>query len=302
MLGGADPLESFSGYEPKKLFRATPSGRFEERAYVEGWDSRLDGRSLVTSDLDGDGDLDLVMYTRNGARLQLWENVAQNGHSLELELVSTKGHREADGSEVRVDGVAFPVLLARGYASAVDPAVHVGLGERTSGHVVVRWRSGAEEDFGVVPSGARWQLVEGKGMATQVRRFGAPRVATAPPWPQTLRELGLGPSEKPGPTVVQLFMQSCKPCREEVPKLKALAQRGVRVVSLGLHTAEELPRVKQALGLQWETRVLEPEVAEAFEGPQGLILPTVLVYDASGHLVRVISGAGTVEPVLGELR
>ncbi len=300
MGGGYDPNESFSGYEPKKLFHETPSGRFEETSFVEGWDSRLDGRSLVTADLDGDGDLDLVMTNRNRPQLQLWENVAKNGHALELSLQATKGHREADGAVVLVEGLgAFPVVLVRGYASAVDPAVHVGLGERTKVQVRVRWRSGAEESFGVLEAGARVTLVEGQGAPSRRMAFAANRPKAPPPWPNTVAGLGLSPAK--GPTVVQLFMQSCKSCRDEVPALAAVSQRGVRVVSLGLHEEAELAEVKKALGLAWEVWPLTERVAGAFEGPAGLILPTVLVYDSAGRLFRVVAGAGSVEKVLAEL-
>ena len=54
------PTESFSGWEPKKLFtRPAGAERFDDVAWTWGFDSRADGRSLIAADLDGDGDLDL---------------------------------------------------------------------------------------------------------------------------------------------------------------------------------------------------------------------------------------------------
>ena len=70
-LGGA--TESFSGWEPKKLWRSR-DGASEECAWTEGFDTRTDGRSLIASDLDDDGDVDLLMLNRNAPRLQLFRN------------------------------------------------------------------------------------------------------------------------------------------------------------------------------------------------------------------------------------
>ena len=294
--------QSFSGWEPKKLFHWTPGGgRYEECAYAEGFESRADGRSLVAADLDGDGDLDLVLWNRAAPRLQLFENVGQGGNAMAVELRATKGHREADGAVVLVDGVgAVPVVLARGYASAVDPAVHVGLGERTEAQVRVRWRSGAEERFGSLKAGARHLLVEGTGQATRSTPFRARREVTPSPWPATTAALPLATPPK-GPLVVQLFMQSCKPCREEVPGLNALAARGVRVLGLGVHPAAELPKVKAELGMKYEVKPIPDAVAEAFEGAGGLALPTTLLYDAQGRLARVVPGPAQLPAALREV-
>ncbi len=293
--------DSMSGYEPKRLYRRGADGRFDDCAFVDGFDSRLDGRSLVAADLDGDGDLDLMMTSRNAPHVQLFENVGASGGALEVELKSVRGHHEADGAVLFVEGVgAFPVLLNRGFSSSVDPAVHIGLDARTSAHLRVKWRSGVIEDFGNVEAGGRVLATEGTGKVERLRAFHPSRTLAARPYPATVTELPVPSAE--GPTVVQLFMQSCKPCREEVPALNALNKRGVRVFGLGLHQAAELPKVKAALKMTYEVAVLPEPVAEAFETPAGLALPTLLIYGADGALLRVVAGAGQLPAVLDELK
>ena len=44
---------------------------FDDCAWGQGFDSRMDGRSLVAADMDGDGDLDLVLWNRVQPKLQL---------------------------------------------------------------------------------------------------------------------------------------------------------------------------------------------------------------------------------------
>jgi thiol-disulfide isomerase/thioredoxin len=301
MFAGVEPSQSFSGYEPKKLFKRSAGGRFDECSFVEGFESRLDGRSLVSIDLDRDGDLDLIMTNRNSPRLQLFENVGATGQAVELELVSTKGHREADGALVQVAGLgAFPVLLNRGYSSSIDPVVHVGLGENKTAKVQVRWRSGVTEDFGSVPAGSRMVLKEGSGKAEAKSAFAAPKVKAPMPFPSKVSDLPVKAGERF--TVVQLFMQSCKPCREEVPTLNALTKKkGVNVVGLGLHTEQELPAVKKALKMTYEVAALPESVGAAFESQGGLALPTVLIYGKDGALLRVLAGGAQVGAVLAEL-
>ncbi|MBS1153869.1 MAG: hypothetical protein H6Q89_5567, partial [Myxococcaceae bacterium] len=123
--------QSLSGWEPKKLWKPVEGGRgrYEECAFAEGFDSRADGRSLVAADLDGDGAQELLMLNRDAPKLQLFSNVGEGGHALELVLVPKSGNREAEGARVRTAGGVFPVALARGYASSVEPRVHVGLGK-----------------------------------------------------------------------------------------------------------------------------------------------------------------------------
>lgn len=291
--------ESLSGWEPKKLFVRGADGGFEDSAFAEGFDSRADGRSLVADDLDGDGDLDLLMLNRAAPKLQLFENVGTGGGSVELALRATRGHPEADGAVVQVAGVgAFPVLLARGYASAVSPRVHVGLGTRPTAEVVVQWRSGAREAFGAVPAGGRYLLTEGTGAAALQQRFTARAPLPPSPWPATLE--AVAPGQK-GPALVQLFMESCAPCRREVPALNALHRRGLPVRGLGLHPPAALGAVRKRLGMEYPVAAMPEAVAAAFEGSNGLALPTVLVYGADGALLRVVAGEEHLPKVLAEL-
>jgi hypothetical protein len=295
------PPQSFSGWEPKKLFMRLGSGeRFDDCAWGQGFDSRMDGRSLVAADLDGDGDLDLVLWNRVQPKLQLFENLGPTGNALELELEAKKGHREADGAVVQVEGNgAFAVALGRGFVSSVSPRVHAGLGTRKEAKVSVIWRSGAREDFGVVPAGGVARLVEGTGKAVAGERFKARRAVAKAPWPATVGEAVKGAK---GPLVVQLFERSCKPCQEEVAGLNALAKSGLGVAGLGLHPAGEIDKVRGEMKMEYPGQSLPDAVGEAFEGTNhSLALPTLLVYGKDGALARVVPGGTQLEPVLVEL-
>lgn len=291
-----DQSRSFSGWEPKKLW-LTPAdgGRSTECAFTEGFDSRADGRSLVSADLDGDGDQELIMRNRAAPKLQLFENVGAVGNSVELVLVPERGSREGEGAQVLESGRVFAVALGRGYASGVDPVVHVGLGTRTTAELEVRWRSGKRTTHSV-KAGQRVRVFE-NGSEEQVAAYAPKPLPTPKQFPSTLAALGL--EAKGEVTVVQLFLKGCKPCAEEVPALGALREK-VQLVSLGLHEGAALEDAAKSLGITWPVGPLPHAVADALSASGSLPFPMVLVY-RKGALERILPGPRGLEVLLREL-
>ncbi len=300
-----NPQSSFSGWEPKRLFhRPTGEGPFEECAYAEGLDSRSDGRSLVAADFDGDGDLDLLLLVRAGQRLQYFENAGEGGGAAELELVPHSGPREPEAVQVRAAGVgAFTTALQRGYVSSVPPTVHLGLGARKSVDVEVQWRDGKKDRFTGLAAGARHVLEQGKPKPVRSTPF-APRHPPAPalPWPGHLADVGLRPAGTP--TVVQLFLKSCKACSEEAPKLSRL-WRSKRAAVAGLGMApqgEALDATAKAMHLDYPVQPMSEQLADALSTAGELPLPLLLVYGTDGELKRILRGPDALEVVLAELK
>lgn len=280
-LGGA--TESFSGWEPKKLWRSR-DGVSEECAWTEGFDSRTDGRSLIASDLDGDGDVDLLMLNRNAPRLQLFRNEGATGHAVRLRFKPSSGTKDAANVRVRIDGRAEEVLLARGFASSVPPELTRGLGEKTSATVEVTWRSGKQQRF-VVKADQTSTLSEATGAVTATP-LAKQVVREVAKFPSTLESLGL-PSGKA--TLVTLFLAGCEPCRKEAPALNALRAK-YSVVGLGIAASdEEAARIGKALGFAFEMRAVPPWAADALSTNGRLDFPTTLLFSAEGKLERVLS-------------
>ena len=94
------------------------------------------GRGAAYADIDGDGDLDLILTQNDGPPLLLRNELNGRAHYLRLKLVGTRHNRDAIGAVVEVDlgdrVVRRQVMPTRSYLSQVELPVTIGLGKRTA--------------------------------------------------------------------------------------------------------------------------------------------------------------------------
>ncbi len=155
--------------EPNLVFRGTARGRFEEVRPRGGTAEPLHAtsRAAAFGDVDGDGDVDVLVVNRDGPA-HLLRNVApKRGGAVTIELREPDG-RLAHGARLtaRVGDriVRIDPDPSYSYLASNDPRAHVGLGEAPAAELVeVRWADGSREAFPDVPAGARVVLVRGTG-------------------------------------------------------------------------------------------------------------------------------------------
>jgi hypothetical protein len=108
------------------------------------------GRGSAFADIDGDGDLDVVLTQTGGPPLLLRNDQKLKHHWLRLKLVGTKSNRSAIGAwiKVRVGGqtLARQVMPTRSYLSQSELPVTIGLGNATQpDEVEIKWPGGATQ-------------------------------------------------------------------------------------------------------------------------------------------------------------
>jgi enediyne biosynthesis protein E4 len=105
------------------------------------------GRGSAYADIDGDGDLDVVMTQISGPPILLRNDQKLNHHWIRLKLVGAKSNRDAIGAWIKLatrDNVVWrQVMPTRSYLSQSELPVTVGLGasDRITG-LTITWPSG----------------------------------------------------------------------------------------------------------------------------------------------------------------
>ena len=123
------------------------------------------GRGSTFADIDGDGDLD-VLITENGGPAHLFRNDGGSENRwLRLDLKGVASNRDAIGAKVTVEagGVVSKrqLFLAKGYLSSVEHPLTFGLGkEEKADKVTIIWPSGATTELKDVDAGQTLKIGE----------------------------------------------------------------------------------------------------------------------------------------------
>ncbi|MFT4664051.1 MAG: hypothetical protein ACI9XB_000993 [Gammaproteobacteria bacterium] len=133
-------------------FRNLKNGHFEKVNAEWGFDKSSCSTGAAYADLDGDGDLDIVMNNINEAAFVLRNNTNELlvNNFLKIKLLGPKGNKEGLGTKVFIwideQEQYQEVTRSRGFQSASAPTVVFGLAKaKTVDRLLIIWPDGNEE-------------------------------------------------------------------------------------------------------------------------------------------------------------
>src|SRR5579884_1098085 len=166
---------SWSGPEPN-VFYARRSGKYVDCSGCSGLDVAEDTRAFAFTDLDGDGNLDIVLKNRLAPQVRVFQNDCAGGRACAaLRLRGTKSNRDAIGAIVEVDGRIQQVQAGSGFISQHTKTIYFRPGKP----VKITWPSGLQQEFHDLPPGHIHTIVEGSQEVESTRFAATPTFAPA---------------------------------------------------------------------------------------------------------------------------
>jgi hypothetical protein len=164
-----EPTQLYPYENPPIIWRNQGDGRFSNVTARAGAYFQLLhlGRGMAAGDLDGDGDIDLVIVHHHAPSVVLWNESPRRGNYLVVKLVGRGANRDAIGARLVVKlGTRTIVRSIDGggsYLCSSDLKVHFGLGSvKTVDRVEVRWPSGKVEARVNLPANSTVEWIEGE--------------------------------------------------------------------------------------------------------------------------------------------
>ena len=153
---------SEAGSQPNLLY-VRRGGKYYDFSGVSGLDFAADSRAFAAVDIDGDGNLDLVVKSRLGPQVRVFQNrCGVASKSVAFQLRGVKSNRDAIGARIEVDGQVKFVAAGSGYLSQHSKVVHFGLGNNKEAQLTrVLWPSGRQQEFADMAAGFRYEIEEG---------------------------------------------------------------------------------------------------------------------------------------------
>ncbi len=293
--------------------------------------------AVLDIDRDGDQDV-VVMAARQAPQLRVFRNdFPMQAASLAVRLTGTKSNRDAIGARVIVETdklkITRIVQAGSGFLSQHSKEQLIGLG--ASQRVVkltVVWPSGGTQLFTDVPVNARIRIAEAGDIKTEpfaprsagkttasLPLPGSPPSATwlyeAFPAPDvSLQDLGGGTRSlaalKGKPAVVLLWSFDVVAARTAFEALgrgaQALTQAGVGSIAVAIEAPRDQARLRTLGSGALPLVLATPEVSVSyailnrhlFMNRQDLRLPTCLLLDGSGNIVKVYRDRVDVDQIL----
>ncbi len=175
-IGRAQPKIKYQ--EPPLLFHNVGGKKFENVSAKVGdaFTVPMVARGAIYSDIDHDGDLDVLFTTSGGPARILRNDGGNRNHWISIRTTGTKSNRDGIGAVVHIESAGgkqwSTVHSGSTYASQSDLVLTFGLGPDTTVKTIqVDWPSGAKQSFSGIGANQIVTIDESKGILTKSRQI-----------------------------------------------------------------------------------------------------------------------------------
>jgi hypothetical protein len=157
--------------EPPHLFHNRGRGQFEDIAAAVGggFAQPKVGRGAAFADIDGDGDLDILITSNSGPAYLYRTDLTGPHAAIRLRLRGVISNRDGIGAKVRMtagtERYARLVKTGSSYLSQSELPLTFGLGARPRADTItVEWPSGKKDQLKNIAAGHAYDVTEGRGI------------------------------------------------------------------------------------------------------------------------------------------
>lgn len=161
--------ETWQFAQRPQLFLNNRTGQFVEITDRAGspFETRIVGRSVASADIDGDGDLDVLLTANNGPAKLLRNDGPKDVNVVRIRLIGSGKNTNALGATLRAEIAAVTqnryLTTGGSYLSQSELTATFGLGQATSiTRLTVRWPDGSQAEFSNLAAGALHAVQQGK--------------------------------------------------------------------------------------------------------------------------------------------
>jgi len=152
---------SWNGREPN-VFYVRRGKRYYDFSGVSGLDYAEDSRTFAVTDLDSDGNLDLILRSRLGPQVRIFQNNCGTGKPVvAVKLRGIQSNRDSIGAKVEVNGRVQFVTAGSGYLSQHTKTLHFALDKEQSAEAKITWPSGRQQTIANLAAGYVYEITEG---------------------------------------------------------------------------------------------------------------------------------------------